>query len=51
MRTFNGLVLAVSWATASLGALYTKPSQLPHLTYDYVIVGGEFLDVGLTSKT
>ncbi|EDR06631.1 uncharacterized protein LACBIDRAFT_299608 [Laccaria bicolor S238N-H82] len=39
MRTFNNLVLAVSWATASLGALYTEPSQLPHLTYDYVIVG------------
>lgn len=39
MRTFNSLVLTISWATASLGALYTEPSQLPHLTYDYVIVG------------
>lgn len=37
---FSCLFLVSGLLSPSLAALYTKPSQLPQLTYDYIIVGG-----------
>jgi len=37
---FFSLVLVSVLLPPSLAALYTNPSQLPQLKYDYIIVGG-----------
>lgn len=36
---FSSLILVSGLLSPSLAALYTNPSQLPRLTYDYIIVG------------
>jgi len=42
MRTPTFFLALSGLAVHSLAAIYTNPSQLPRLTYDYVIVGGTF---------
>lgn len=39
------LLLTLLLVVPAFAALYTHPSQLPTLTYDYIIVGGVYLPV------